>query len=243
MAGHGGGAWKVAYADFVTAMMAFFMVMWIIAQGKPPVKQAIAQYFKDPSQFSSKPTGPTSLLPPGKQTEASSERPKTGLLRGPKRGKGIAVPEKGHDPGAVADRPSVHVLRNGSRRVVGTLVLFEGDSAELDEAGQQVLERLAPNFKGKPNRIEIRGRASRRATGDDEAETWRLCYARCLAVKQYLESHGIEPERIRLSQAGPHEPVAAGNEPEKVAQNSSVELYLLDEFVEGYASGNAAAQP
>ena len=32
MAGHGGGAWKVAYADFVTAMMAFFMVMWITAQ-------------------------------------------------------------------------------------------------------------------------------------------------------------------------------------------------------------------
>ena len=47
MAGHGGGAWKVAYADFVTAMMAFFMVMWICAQSKP-VKQAISQYFNDP---------------------------------------------------------------------------------------------------------------------------------------------------------------------------------------------------
>ena len=47
MAGHGGGAWKVAYADFVTAMMAFFMVMWITAQSRP-VKTAIAQYFKNP---------------------------------------------------------------------------------------------------------------------------------------------------------------------------------------------------
>ena len=35
MAGKGGGSWKVAYADFVTAMMAFFMVMWILAQNKP----------------------------------------------------------------------------------------------------------------------------------------------------------------------------------------------------------------
>ena len=46
MAG-GGGAWKVAYADFVTAMMAFFMVMWLTAQS-PEVKKAIGGYFQDP---------------------------------------------------------------------------------------------------------------------------------------------------------------------------------------------------
>ncbi|MGN6135729.1 MAG: flagellar motor protein MotB, partial [Aureliella sp.] len=46
MAG-GGGAWKVAYADFVTAMMAFFMVMWLTSQ-KPETKQAIEDYFNDP---------------------------------------------------------------------------------------------------------------------------------------------------------------------------------------------------
>jgi chemotaxis protein MotB len=47
MAGHGGGAWKVAYADFVTAMMAFFLVMWIVAQSDQ-AKQAIAHHFNDP---------------------------------------------------------------------------------------------------------------------------------------------------------------------------------------------------
>src|SRR5690606_29489262 len=47
MAAKSGGAWKVAYADFVTAMMAFFLVMWITAQSKP-VKQAVAEYFEDP---------------------------------------------------------------------------------------------------------------------------------------------------------------------------------------------------
>ena len=46
MAG-GGGAWKVAYADFVTAMMAFFMVMWLVNQA-PEVKEAVAGYFQDP---------------------------------------------------------------------------------------------------------------------------------------------------------------------------------------------------
>ncbi len=47
MAGKGGGAWKVAYADFVTAMMAFFMVMWLTSQDQQ-VKDAIAQYFVEP---------------------------------------------------------------------------------------------------------------------------------------------------------------------------------------------------
>src|SRR5437867_11864984 len=48
MAGKGGGgAWKVAYADFVTAMMAFFLVMWLCAQNSE-VKKSVAEYFSDP---------------------------------------------------------------------------------------------------------------------------------------------------------------------------------------------------
>ncbi len=48
--GHHGGAWKVAYADFVTAMMALFIVLWIVGQSKQ-VKQYVANYFKDPGAF------------------------------------------------------------------------------------------------------------------------------------------------------------------------------------------------
>src|SRR6266536_2787017 len=47
---HHGGAWKVAYADFVTAMMAFFLVMWLVGQS-PQVKAAVGQYFRDPGAF------------------------------------------------------------------------------------------------------------------------------------------------------------------------------------------------
>ena len=49
--GHHGGAWKVAYADFVTAMMAFFMVMWLLNSAESPTKQAIASYFRKPGLF------------------------------------------------------------------------------------------------------------------------------------------------------------------------------------------------
>ena len=60
--GHHSGAWKVAYADFVTAMMAFFLVMWIIGVGTREQKAAIAAYFRNPSAT----PGTATVAPPGK---------------------------------------------------------------------------------------------------------------------------------------------------------------------------------
>jgi chemotaxis protein MotB len=59
--GHHGGAWKVAYADFVTAMMAFFLVMWLIGVGTREQKAAISEYFKNPSMT----PGTATIAPPG----------------------------------------------------------------------------------------------------------------------------------------------------------------------------------
>ncbi|MCG4452233.1 flagellar motor protein MotB [Pseudomonas sp. MMS21-TM103] len=51
-AGHHGGAWKIAFADFATAMMAFFLVMWLMSVATPEQKKLISGYFKDPIGFS-----------------------------------------------------------------------------------------------------------------------------------------------------------------------------------------------
>src|SRR6201988_1286412 len=78
--GHHGGAWKVAYADFVTAMMAFFLVMWLGGQS-PAVKAGVGGYFRDPVVFEA--TGGRGVLPgadsveePKPQTPASAENEK-----------------------------------------------------------------------------------------------------------------------------------------------------------------------
>ncbi|HWU78190.1 MAG TPA: flagellar motor protein MotB [Rhodanobacter sp.] len=64
--GHHGGAWKVAYADFVTAMMAFFLVMWLLAAGTPEQKAAVSEYFKNPSLVQgSAMVAPTGQMGPG----------------------------------------------------------------------------------------------------------------------------------------------------------------------------------
>ena len=60
--GHHGGEWKVAYADFMTAMMAFFLVMWILGQGTRQQKAAISEYFKNPSMT----PGTATMAPPGR---------------------------------------------------------------------------------------------------------------------------------------------------------------------------------
>jgi chemotaxis protein MotB len=67
----GGGSWKVAYADFVTAMMAFFLVMWIGAQDVK-VRQSVANYFVDPSGVSKKPANAGAVM----QTTAPGSVPK-----------------------------------------------------------------------------------------------------------------------------------------------------------------------
>jgi flagellar motor protein MotB len=73
---HHGGAWKVAYADFVTAMMAFFLVMWLVNQSKP-VKAAIGGYFRDPAAFDA--SGGRGVLPGG--DTVNPPRPETNKKR------------------------------------------------------------------------------------------------------------------------------------------------------------------
>jgi chemotaxis protein MotB len=256
MAGKGGGAWKVAYADFVTAMMAFFMVMWIVAQSKP-VKQAVAQYFKDPWKTSAKPTGNPSggapLLPAKKEGEASgpslvpSARPgyamsgqfqRTGPgIRGRGIGPGTANPpqEKKLPPGR-RDTPSLYMIHKGDRQYVGTLLLFAEGSAELDDDSKERLKGLAQEIRGLKHKVEIRGHATRRpvAPGGPPQDAWALSYARCLATMKQLEKLGIEPSRFRLSQGGMYEPYSLEVTPAKLAYNSRVEVYMLGEYAEDF---------
>jgi chemotaxis protein MotB len=225
MAGKGGGAWKVAYADFVTAMMAFFLVMWITAQSKP-MRQAIAQYFENP-------TG--SNLQKTSASEGQEGAKFVGPMnkgQGPRQGfaaKSSEPPERGrHAPKA----SKVLVFRDPVRsRSAGAIVQFEPDSVELTGQGQELLRRLVPQLLGKPNKVEVRGHTSRKAQDNaDPPDDWQLCYERCRAVMQTLVDLGVEPERIRLSQDGPFEPYATERHAEARAANSRVEVFAIAEY-------------
>ena len=233
MAGKGGGAWKVAYADFVTAMMAFFLVMWIVAQNKPAVKEAVAGYFNDPYGTSTKP-GKSSTNIPGKDG-APPPTPKTPGKGKPQRGAdaAIKVNEDGEE-GGNAKRPSLLVLHDGKHNDVGALVPFADDTAELDEAGRRKLDELLPELLGKPFKIEIRGHTAGRILPKESVfqDAWELAYARSLSAMRYLESKGVEAKRFRLSASGAYEPKSLGQNSGLRTQNSRVEVYVLNEIVD-----------
>ena len=76
--GHHGGAWKIAYADFVTAMMAFFLLMWLISVTSPEQKNGIAEYFNPitVSQTTAESGGVmagTTISPPGPLSSDSAQ--------------------------------------------------------------------------------------------------------------------------------------------------------------------------
>lgn len=218
MAGAGGGAWKVAYADFVTAMMAFFMVMWLTSQ-KPEVKEAVASYFRDP--MANQTGGADSDGPKRPRTPIRSFVPAQDAAKNPSAmGSG--------NPEPVAISPSSG--RRASEEPTISMV-FEANEVTLSPEHIELLKQTAAGMVGKPNRIEIRSHTIRKPLGDDSPfdDHWQICYARCEAVRQELAKLGIEPYRFRLSQAESNEPGKGEPGVDPVIWNSRVDVYLLSE--------------
>jgi chemotaxis protein MotB len=243
MAG-GGGAWKVAYADFVTAMMAFFMVMWLTGQS-PQTKQAIAGYFQDPWGTSSEYSSPASLLPSETHGDVQSLDMPQKIEPGAKPG---AADSDGNDADAKAksrwaQQRKVHFLQDSDRTTPAMVVAFEESSAELTDDAKSQLDRLIPSLVGKLNKLEVRGHSTRRPLpeGSPYRSLWDLCYARCETVMAYFEAHGVTSDRLRLSQSAAFEPLTSRVEAALQGENARVEVFMLDEMADERPGTDGAA--
>ena len=116
--GHHGGAWKLAYADFVTAMMAFFLLMWLLGTTEPSIRQGIADYFTDPwkpSLAGGANTGDaTSLIQGGGQDVTQSE----GQVKLTNEGKQQSIAEASdRDVDEEAERRDINHLKQLKRKI------------------------------------------------------------------------------------------------------------------------------
>jgi chemotaxis protein MotB len=230
----GGGAWKVAYADFVTAMMAFFLVMWITSQNDD-VKKAIGGYFNDPWGSFSENTVPTVKSPAGLKGDAPFADSASGILpqRWPQSNSDNATDKQAGAASVWQQKQNVHLLA-ADRNLPALVVTFGESSAELSKEAQKRLSDLLPALVGKQNRIELRSHSTRRplSANGPYKDHWQLCFERSQQTKKFLLKQGVEEDRIRLSQSASFEPLTTRLETSWQNENNCVEVFVLTNVVD-----------
>src|SRR5579871_4769554 len=146
--GHHGGAWKVAYADFVTAMMALFIVLWLLNTSKP-VREAIAGYFQDPSGTLNKTDSVKADAPTVTADNISQLKDKL-----------QKTIEQMKDFDKLKDQIVMTLTPEGLRIELletQTGTFFDLGSPELNENGKKLLVLLAKELGKVPNKVTIEG--------------------------------------------------------------------------------------
>jgi chemotaxis protein MotB len=210
--GHHGGAWKVAYADFVTTMMALFIVLWIVGQGSA-TKEAIAKYFRDPGVFKE---GGASTVIPGGTGIFPGERMPVGGNEVEATKNGAAMREEAALQGAarrlgeLASTSGVFdKLKNQIKIQVGKeglrIELMERDNSPFYQVGNpilvpsavEVLQRLAVVLQSLPNPITIEGHTdSRQYSTSRQYSNWELSSDRANSARRVLEAASLPEGRI-----------------------------------------------
>jgi chemotaxis protein MotB len=222
--GHHGGAWKVAYADFTTAMMAFFMLMWILAASSPKQKKAIAQYFRNDGKIVNGGSFMTGNFDGGSGFMLLP--PQNGVMEETK-----ALEKVGKELGESLEKAETKSLRDQvsiSMTDEGLVIevtddpqdeLFAIGSASMNPEFAQALDAVAQKLKQMPNAVRLEGYTDARQYPDgSDYSNWELSVDRANAARRRLESHGLARERFesvvgygdgRL--AVPSSPLAPGN--------------------------------
>ena len=189
--GHHGGAWKVAYADFVTAMMALFIVLWLMNASKQ-VQEAVGGYFKDP-RGTAKVVG-TNRNGQGEFAVLKKEdmqKLKEALLRSIHR---VDPTDK------LKGQIEITITQEGLRIELmesekGTF--FELGSAKPTAALIDLLTVLAPEIGKLPNRISIEGHTDSKAyAGQRGYDNWDLSSDRANEARRIMLKEGIRPEQL-----------------------------------------------
>ncbi|MBT9333216.1 flagellar motor protein MotB [Paracidobacterium acidisoli] len=188
---HKSGAWKVAYADFVTALMALFIVLWLM-NTNDHIRQAVAGYFNDPSGKSALTgtdrSGSNDSLPITRNNVASlKERLESAIL-------------KRNNLKALSDHIQITITPEGLRIELleskdGTF--FNTGSATLSQNGRELLQLISQQLGSLPNQISIEGHTDARPyalTGS--YSNWELSTDRANAARRVMQASGLRGDQV-----------------------------------------------
>ncbi len=218
-AGHHGGAWKVAFADFATAMMAFFLVLWLMATATPEQKLAIEGYFNDPVGFASggtptpidlggspevaiaenNPVGETMEVPPERIAELAEELDRQqleSLLHELQ-----ARIEESPRLREFKDQLKLDITDEGLRIQIvdkSQRPMFDIGQSHLKVYSEEILFELAGPISSVPNKISVSGHTDALPySGREPAySNWELSADRANAARRALVLGGLAPERM-----------------------------------------------
>jgi chemotaxis protein MotB len=189
--GHHGGAWKVAYADFVTAMMALFIVLWLMNTSEQ-VKKAISAYFRDPSG-AGKLTGSASAGT-GETVSVNKDdmsKLKDKLEQAVKRSPELEKLKDNVQMSVTGEGLRVELIESEKG------LFFESGSPHPSEAGKDLILRLTEELQKMPNEILIEGHTdSRPYSAKGDYSNWELSTDRANAARRLMEVSGIRPKQI-----------------------------------------------
>ncbi|HCS42110.1 MAG TPA: motility protein MotB [Pseudomonas sp.] len=220
--GHHGGSWKIAFADFATAMMAFFLVLWLLSNATPEQKIAIAGYFKDPVGFTESGTpyiidlgGSPTLAPENTLNPEEKSQPQPDKVTiGTEQAQGMAEQvekerlellmeelqskvDENPQLQKFKDQIRFEITPNGLRIQImdaENRPMFDSGSARLKPYFEDILLAMADTIKAVPNKISISGHTDAKPyTGAGDFGNWELSANRANAARRALLA-GSYPE-------------------------------------------------
>lgn len=189
--GHHGGAWKVAYADFVTAMMALFIVLWLLSSDEK-VKQAVGGYFSDPTG-NGKMMGST-LAGSGDGLQLSKddmsklkEKIEAALKQAPefkKLSKNVQITVTG-------EGLRIELLEDEKG------MFFQSGLASPSEVGEELITKLAEELGKLPNKLFVEGHTDAKPFASVNGySNWELSADRANASRRIMMGHGVRPDQV-----------------------------------------------
>jgi chemotaxis protein MotB len=189
--GHHGGAWKVAYADFVTAMMSLFIVLWLLSSSKP-VQEAVGGYFRDPNGTATKKgtlnagAGENFVL-----TKDNMPKLKDQLEQKIREMKDFEKLKSHVEMTVTSEGLRIEL----SESAAGTF--FDSGSPKLNGDGRDLLITLAQELGKLPNKLSIEGHTdSKPYAASGNYSNWELSTDRANAARRIVQANGIGANQI-----------------------------------------------
>jgi chemotaxis protein MotB len=203
-----GGAWKVAYADFVTAMMALFIVLWLLSASEK-VQKAVGGYFQDPT---------------GKGKQAGSTSAGVGETLKLNKSELQRLKEKLEQ--AMHQIPAFQNMAQQIRMTITAEGLridlletqrglfFDTGNPRPTEAGVELLKLLATELVKLPNKVAIEGHTDSTPYGRSDYSNWELSADRANSARRILTAAGVKDDRISQVRGFADQRLLLKNEPD-----------------------------